>query len=447
MTSGSPFLSTYSHEPVLAPGLLRVLQLAAGIRFAFFVAGLALFALIRPSGRTWGTLGLMLAESGVLLAYVLAPWPRHRLGPRFLPIALAWMIALPFVERAISLRAGIRPQIWLTGMPMVLDEGDISLIWLLVPMVLIGWQYGHRWFNFALAVVAVGYVWLGLLLGGDVFLLSGHALMSAGRLALIILVGLVIMGFVAAQQDERQALQAANRQLAIRAATVEQLAESRERNRLARELHDTLAHSLTGLSLQLQALETLLDHDPAAARAELAEAKTTVRSGIKEARRAIQSLRATPLQDLGLPEALRQLARRHSERMGIALTCDVAEIAALDPLTEQTIYRVAEAALSNVEQHAAATELSVRLKPSAPGGGAPPAGNCTACAGNYTACDGAGTLTLEINDNGVGFDTSDVGADRYGLSGMAERSALIGATLQVESRPDSGTRVLLTVRG
>jgi signal transduction histidine kinase len=218
------------------------------------------------------------------------------------------------------------------------------------------------------------------------------------------------------------------------------LAESRERNRLARELHDTLAHSLTGLSLQLQALETLLDHDPAAARAELAEAKTTVRSGIKEARRAIQSLRATPLQDLGLPEALRQLARRHSERMGIALTCDVAEVGALDPLTEQTIYRVAEAALSNVEQHAAATELSVRLKPSATGGGAPPAGNCT-------ACDGAGSLTLEINDNGVGFDTSDVRADRYGLSGMAERSALIGATLRVESRPDSGTRVLLTVGG
>jgi signal transduction histidine kinase len=245
--------------------------------------------------------------------------------------------------------------------------------------------------------------------------------MSFGRLALIVLVGFVIMRFVAAQQEERRALEVANRQLAARAATAEQLAESRERNRLARELHDTLAHSLTGLSLQLQALETLLDHDLAAARAQLAEAQGTVHSGIHESRRAILALRATPLQDLGLAEALRELARKHADRTGIALSCDVGDVGALDPLTEQAIYRVAEAGLDNVEQHAAATELTMRLSRQDPGGG----------------------LTLEICDNGLGFDVQAVPAERLGLSGMAERAALIGARLDVESAPEKGTRVEL----
>jgi signal transduction histidine kinase len=416
-------LFTAGREPELAPGLLRVLQQAAGLRFAFFLVGLVLFALIRPSGRTWGTLGLILAESAVLLVYVLSPWPRRRLGGWFLPIALAWSVTLPFVERAISLNEAVRPETWLSGTPMVLDEGDISLIWLLVPVVLIGWQYGRRWFNVALLVVMVGYAWLGLLLGGDVFLLGGHALMSFSRLALIVLVGFVIMRFVAAQQEERRALEAANRQLAARAATVEQLAGSRERNRLARELHDTLAHSLTGLNLELQALETLLDHDLGAARAQLAEAQGTVRNGIQESRRAILALRASPLQDLGLAEALRELARKHADRTGVAVTCDVADVGALDPLTEQAIYRIAEAALDNIEHHAAATLLTVKLTSQTPGGG----------------------LILEIGDNGLGFDPGQVPVDRLGLSGMAERAALIGAKLEVTSAPGRGTRILLSL--
>jgi signal transduction histidine kinase len=414
---------TAGREPDLASGLLRVLQQAAGLRFGFFLAGLALFAVIRPSGRNWGTLGFILAESAALFAFVLSPWPRRRLGAWFLPIALAWSVTLPFIERAISLNTAVSAQVWITGRPIVLDEGDISLIWLLVPVVLTGWQYGRRWFNVALVVVVVGYAWLGLLLGGDAFLLSGYALMSFSRLALIVLVGFVIMRFVAAQQEERHALEAANRQLAARAATAEQLAGSRERNRLARELHDTLAHSLTGLNLQLQAVETLLDHDPAAAREQLAEAEETVRSGIQESRRAILALRATPLQDLGLAEALRQLARKHADRTDVALTCDVTEIGVLDPVTEQTIYRVAEAALDNVEQHAAATELTIRLAKGDPGG----------------------TLVLEIADNGLGFDPRQVPADRLGLHGMAERAALIGAKLNIESTPEQGTRVVLRV--
>ncbi len=211
--------------------------------------------------------------------------------------------------------------------------------------------------------------------------------------------------------------------LAARAATVEQLTESRERNRLAREMHDTLAHSLTGLSVQLQALGRLMASDPDAAQAQLKAAQATVRDGIGEARRSIQALRATPLADLGLSEALRQLCRSYAERLAIAFDCHIDDVGALDPATEQAIYRTAEAALANVEQHAGAAQVSVRLEQE----------------------DGA--LTLRVRDDGVGFDAEAVASDRYGLAGMRERAVGIGATLDVRSGLGLGTEIAFTTRG
>ena len=234
------------------------------------------------------------------------------------------------------------------------------------------------------------------------------------------MLGYVVLQLVNGLRSEHLRLVAANRQLAQRAATVEQLAEIRERNRLARELHDILAHSLTGLSVQLKALDTLMTHDPDAARGQLKEAQATVRSGIQESRRAIQALRATPLEDLGLSEALRQLCRKLAERTGLECGCDIAEVGVLDPLTEQTIYRVAETALNNVEQHAAADEVSVSL-----------------------ALAPEDRVRLEVRDNGIGFDFAAVPRDRYGLAGMIERAQLIGAALRVNSAPGQGTEVVM----
>ena len=155
-------------------------------------------------------------------------------------------------------------------------------------------------------------------------------------------------------------------------------------------------------------------------RGQLKEAQATVRSGIQESRRAIQALRATPLEDLGLSEALRQLCRKLVERTGLECGCDIAEVGVLDPLTEQTIYRVAETALNNVEQHAAADEARVSL-----------------------ALAPEGRIRLEVRDNGIGFDSAVVPRDRYGLAGMIERAQLIGAALRVNSAPGQGTEVVM----
>jgi signal transduction histidine kinase len=152
----------------------------------------------------------------------------------------------------------------------------------------------------------------------------------------------------------------------------------------------------------------------------LKQAQSTVRSGIQESRRAIQALRATPLEDLGLPEALRQFCIKMTERTGLPVVTDIAEVGALDPLTEQAIYRVAETALANIEQHAGANTAWVTLRVTPP---------------DY--------VRLEVRDDGVGFDPANVPDDRFGLAGMSERAQLIGATFSVDARPGQGTRVIL----
>lgn len=425
MTSRQPLLaSDQAQRGEIAPGLLRVLRQAVGLRCAMFAMAVATFFLVQPARLTlridlmWLPL-LMLAEAGALFALVMANRSRAVLGDWFLPIALGWFLVASFAEQAIillTLPLQAQERIGRDGLPGI----GIEAILLVVPVILATWQYGRRGLLVTLATLSVGMLLLTPLVSLDPAVRATYLIASLGRLTMIALLSYVVLQLVNGLRAEHQELAAANRQLAQRAATAEQLAESRERNRLARELHDTLAHSLTGLSVQLKALETLMAYDLDAASVQLGQAQATVRSGIQESRRAIQALRATPLEDLGLSEALRQLCHKLTERTGLTFDCAIAEVGALDPLTEQTIYRVAEAALANVEQHAAARHVVLRL----------------------TSLPGR-RLHLEIQDDGVGFDPTVRRPDRYGLAGMQERAQLIGADLRVDSVPGAGTRIVL----
>lgn len=408
----------------IAPGLLRVLRQAVGLRFAMLVFAVASLSVIQLAGglpqavTQWLPL-LLLTEAGALLVVVM--WDRVRLGLGgwFLPVALGWFLLASIIEQAIimvTLPVAAMDRLGRDGLPGV----GIEAIFLAVPVILATWQYGRKGLLASLATLAIGFLILTPLVSNDPTVAAIYLVGSLGRLTMIALLGYVVLQLVNGLRSEHQGLVAANRQLAQRAATVEQLAESRERNRLARELHDTLAHSMTGLSVQLKALETLMTYDPDAAAAQLKQAQATVRSGIQESRRAIQALRATPLEDLGLSEALRQLCSKLAERTGLRFHCDIAEVGALDPLTEQTIYRVAESALANVEQHAGASEVWISL-----------------------AMLPQGRIRLEVQDDGVGFEPANIPQDRYGLAGMRERADLIGAELRVESEPGRGARIAL----
>src|SRR5689334_5255301 len=235
-------------------------------------------------------------------------------------------------------------------------------------------------------------------------------------------VGLGFAWLITRQREHRAALAEANRKLAQYAATTEQLAVSQERNRLARDLHDTLAHSLSGVSVQLEAVQALWDVNADAARKMLDQATANTRSGLTEARRALQALRAKPLEDLGLVLALSTLAESVAARAGLNLDLDVHNhLDHLAPEVEQCIYRVAQEALTNVARHAGARSLRVAL----------------------THDNGA--LTLTISDDGRGFDPAAVNGTHYGLKGLRERAEMIGATLEVSSRPEQGTSIQLEI--
>jgi signal transduction histidine kinase len=246
---------------------------------------------------------------------------------------------------------------------------------------------------------------------------------AVARAALLYLVPLIIS--VLAQRERRQhaELEAAHQRLRRHAATVEQLTVSRERNRLARDLHDTLAHSLAGLSVQLEALRTLLSHDPMAAQAAVDQITQEARQGLSESRRAIQALRTDPVETMGLLGALRDMLQAFAARTGVQAHLHVAGQEEPRVLLEeaQVLFRIADEAVTNVERHASAQTVDVRL-----------------------AC-GSDRIDLVIRDDGIGFDPADAGPDHYGLTGMLERAALIGATLELKSAPGGGTEVWCTL--
>jgi signal transduction histidine kinase len=289
---------------------------------------------------------------------------------------------------------------------------------LLIPLILLAWGYGRRG-------AVWGSTWATILhLGTGCWALQQDILARpffAGammRVALLYLVPFLVSVLAQRERKQHAELEAAHQRLRRHAATVEQLAVSRERNRLARELHDTLAHSLAALSVQLEALRTLLTHDPAAAQDALNGVTTLARNGLEESRQAIQALRTDPLKTLGLVGALRSTLRAFQARTGVQADLSVAG-KELDLTDEeaQALFRIADEALINVERHAAAQQVTVRL------------------------AFGSDRIDLVIRDDGVGFDPAAVDPDRYGLTGIQERAAMIGATLKVRSRPGGGTRI------
>jgi signal transduction histidine kinase len=156
------------------------------------------------------------------------------------------------------------------------------------------------------------------------------------------------------------------------------------------------------------------------------------RSGLQETRRALKSLRASPLDDLGLILALRRMSEETALRANLALELSLPSTSlSLPEGIEQTVYRIAQEALANVAHHANARTLRVQLSTS-PSTGPGQSGN---------------GLSLSVQDDGLGFDPQQTQtAGHYGLPGMDERAALVGGDLTVSSQPGQGTTVQLLLK-
>ncbi len=197
-----------------------------------------------------------------------------------------------------------------------------------------------------------------------------------------------------------------------------------ERNRLAREIHDTLAQGLTATTLQLESADAMLDDGltPERAREPLRRALSLTQSNLEEARRSVLDLRAAPLEGRSLSGALEVLVGRWETETGIgAHYAAVNGARPLPPRVEVALYRICQEALANVARHAGASGVDVRLV-------ATPE-----------------QVRLVVEDDGRGFDASSVAGERHGLVGMNERARMLGGSFEVRSSPGAGTRVEVTV--
>jgi NarL family two-component system sensor histidine kinase YdfH len=221
------------------------------------------------------------------------------------------------------------------------------------------------------------------------------------------------------QAEARERAQALADELGEYVARVEDLTITNERQRMARELHDTLSQGLAGLVLQLEAADAHLSSGrPERAREIVQQSMQTARSVLADARDAISDLRHESGE---LEETLRLEVSRFTEATGLPCSLSLDLSGPLpDPVRETVVRTVAES-LTNIARHAKANSASVRI----------------AAAENE--------LTAEICDDGIGFDPASVAAGHYGLLGMQERARLNGGRLEVRSEAGAGTQLTLSL--
>jgi signal transduction histidine kinase len=293
---------------------------------------------------------------------------------------------------------------------------------LIVSVVFIAWQYNYKIVMLYAAVTNLSDFIITFLIVDD-FSLGNISLLS---LPIIRGFTFMLVGFIVDQLNEQQRIQKhklvlANIQLGQYANTLESLAISRERNRLARELHDILAHTLSGISVNLEALKTMVPEEDEEANAMIDRSLADARQGLANTRRALQDLRAQPLEDLGLELALQALIENLAERQGIETGfLFTSPVMQLPPNVEQAFYRIGQESIENIAEHAYANKIFFELD------------------------EKEGLVHMEIRDDGVGFDlSSKPEPGHYGIQGMKERATSIGADLDVESHPGKGTTVRL----
>jgi signal transduction histidine kinase len=255
---------------------------------------------------------------------------------------------------------------------------------------------------------------------GDLLHRSGPAWASVGMsIGLSVLIGAFIFA-IAEQSAERAELLDENRRLLERARDAGVL---EERQRLAREMHDTVAQQLASIVMQLEAAESALAEDGRERAGERVDrARETARAALEELRRAVHALRPAALESAALPDALRRIAERWSADTGVPAVVRVTGTAdTLHPDVEVTLLRAAQEGLANVRRHAGARSVTVTLS----------------YMGDVAA--------LDVHDDGRGFEPDRVDGSSTGLDGLRGRAGGLGGSVEVESRPGEGTTLTVTV--
>ncbi|MEM9807506.1 MAG: sensor histidine kinase [Cyanobacteria bacterium P01_D01_bin.56] len=245
----------------------------------------------------------------------------------------------------------------------------------------------------------------------NVFQTNAIILFSLALLFVVLLVDALLAG-----HRNQQKLEVAHAQLQQYALQVEGQAALQERNRIAREIHDSLGHSLTAQTILLENVLLFWEQDTDRAKAYLLQAKDSSYQALKEVSRAVAALRDSPQTNKPLQTAIPELVNNVCHSTPMRPVCAINITAPLSDELSLAAYRIVQEALTNVVKHAQATQLSVKLstKPQ--------------------------SLYVQVLDNGQGFDPSK-NTTGFGLRGMRERAMALGGTCQIWSAPEAGCRI------
>ncbi|HYC33767.1 MAG TPA: sensor histidine kinase [Gemmatimonadales bacterium] len=270
----------------------------------------------------------------------------------------------------------------------------VAVISILPPAI--GSEYSHR-----LEVLANpdGFPW-------GIALLRGLALLAIG----------VTFKVMAIQIEERKRLQKSLASAERKAGMLE------ERQRLAREIHDTLAQGFASILLHFERAEQVDERSESPARPHLALARSVAREGLEEARRMLAALRPEVLEQRALPEAVGRVCEDWSHRFGLAANLSITGTPGpLHPDIELAVLRAVQEALTNVARHSGAKTAAVTL--------------------SYME----DLIVLDVQDDGRGLPPGSETGRGYGLTGMRERAERVGGSLSVESAPGEGTTISITL--
>jgi signal transduction histidine kinase len=355
--------------------------------------GQVIIAVIRE-GLSWQSaslMGALLLQAGLYLRIVVfaRTWPLslRQLAAYFGGTLILWFIEWRMEPNFFWLVMSYFGQIYGIAPPPVAIPGS-ALIFLFVAGESIDWQLAR----------VNGWQAFGWLMGWASFT--------------VLFLFIYHLGNTSEQRAKLiRDLQAAQKELAAARERDAELAALWERERLARDLHDSLGHALVALSVQLEAIQRLYKVDPERASEQVDELKTLTRQSMDDLRRSLAGLRAPGLGDKPLSQSLRVLSVETGQRTGLRVECRVADEAdQLSPALAETLWRVAQESLINVGRHAHAREVQIdlQLHPQA--------------------------VLLRVWDDGVGLPPKAADLPgHYGLRGMRERVEGLGGALTVDS--------------
>jgi NarL family two-component system sensor histidine kinase YdfH len=335
--------------------------------------------------------------------YWVAPWVYNH--PR-------WLVPYLAAQGLVALSIGLLVRV--VGITFGLYPGLIGLV--------IGMPTRRAWR--ALAVSA----FIGLSLLNYVLIngAGGALWWVLGTIPVVLFVIMYVLLYLRQAEAREKAqkllqdLEAANRQLSEYAARVEDLTIASERQRMARDLHDTLSQGLAGVILQLEAVDAHLAGQRAdRARSILQQTMERARTTLAEARRAIDDLRQPAPPDL--ESAVRGEAGHFSDSTGIPCDLELGALPALPEGVSDAARRAVAEALTNIARHARAEHARLRI----------------------TDIAEENEFEIVVADDGVGFDPDAVEAGHYGILGMRERARLAGGRLEVRSQPGQGTQIVI----